>query len=167
MSKLNKIIVHWTGSLRDPNKTDLEHYHYLVDGDGLIFAGKYKPEDNENCKDEKYAAHCGGGNTGAIGIAVCGMMSYDDKKKTCKDSKHNLTPVQMEALYSLAATLCKKYNIDIKNVITHAEFGKAHPKSTSAGKIDICSIPSAGIYGIKECGDWIRNKVTWYYNKRR
>ena len=167
MAKLNKIVLHWTAGLREPNNTDLEHYHYLVTGEGLVYPGKYKPEDNENCKDGKYAQHCGGGNTGAIGIAVCGMASYDDKKHTCKDSKHNLTPVQMEAMYSFVASLCKKYGIDIKNVITHAEFGLSHPKTTSAGKIDICCIPYAGVYGIEECGKFIRNKVTWYYNKRK
>lgn len=167
MAKLNKITCHWSAGLGVPNNADLEHYHYLVDREGLIWSGKYKPEDNENCKDGKYAAHCGGGNTGNIGVAVCGMMSYNDKKRKCDNPAHDVTPVQMEAFYSLIASLCKQYDIEIKNVITHAEFGKTHPKSISAGKIDICCIPYANVYGIKECADFIRNKVTWYYNKRR
>lgn len=167
MAKLNKIVCHWSGGQRIPNSLDLEHYHYLIDGEGLIWKGNHKPEDNENCKDGNYAPHCGGGNTGAIGVAVCGMLSYDDKQKKCKNPAHELTPIQMEAFYSIVAALCKQYDIKIENVITHAEFGLSHPKSTSAGKIDICAIPSRGIYGIKECAEFIRNKVTWYYNKRR
>ena len=47
----------------------------LVDKNGSVKSGKYTPEDNLNCKDGKYAKHCGGGNTGRIGIAVCCMKN--------------------------------------------------------------------------------------------
>ncbi len=63
---MNKIIIHWTAGTYQPNTTDLEHYHFLIDGEGKKHNGKYKPEDNENCNDGKYAAHTGGGNTGAL-----------------------------------------------------------------------------------------------------
>ena len=54
MAKLTKICVHWTAGTNQPNSTDYQHYHYLINGDGLIFKGKYKPEDNLDCNDCKY-----------------------------------------------------------------------------------------------------------------
>lgn len=165
MGKLNKIIVHWTAGHTHPCEEDLNAYHFVVDGDGLIHTCYHEPEDNIDCKDGNYAQHCGGGNTGAIGVAACGMWGYNDSTRTCKDSKDMLTHTQMEALFAWVAYLCKKYSILPKQVLTHAEFGKAHPKSSSAGKIDINIIPWDNVYGIKETGDYIRNKVQWYYER--
>lgn len=166
MAKLNKIVLHWTAGGKQPNTTDLKHYHFLVDGDGLIRQGIHSPEDNENCKDGQYAAHTGGGNTGAIGLALCGMVGYNDTTKECIDSTNMVTRVQFEAMFSYTAMLCKKYNIPIKNVTTHAEFGLTHPKTSSKGKIDINYIPYAGLEGVEECGDYIRNKIQWYYERK-
>lgn len=71
-----RIILHWTAGTNYPNTTDLQHYHFLIDKDGKVYNGVYTPEDNLNCYDGKYAQHTGGGNTGSIGIAVCGMAGY-------------------------------------------------------------------------------------------
>lgn len=157
MTSLNRITIHWTAGAYTPNNTDRQHYHYLVDDKGNIYTGKYKPEDNLNCQDGKYAAHCGGGNTGNIGIALCGMM----------DSRFPLTHKQLEACCKKVAELSKHYGIPISNrtIITHAEFGKANPHTTSYGKIDINKLPCVAKYGIKECGDWFREKVNWYRSK--
>lgn len=157
MTSLNRITIHWTAGVYTPNNTDRQHYHYLVDDKGNIFTGKYKPEDNLNCKDGKYAAHTGGGNTGNIGVSMCGMY----------DSRFPITRKQLEATCKLVAKLSKKYGIAInsKTILTHAEFGKANPHTTSYGKIDINKLPCVAMYGIKECGDWIRNKVNWYRSK--
>lgn len=157
MTSLNKITIHWTAGTYSPNNTDRLHYHFLVDNNGIIYNGKYKPEDNINCKDGKYAAHTGGGNTGNIGVSMCSMY----------DTRFPITRKQLEATCKLVAELSKKYGIPINNktIITHAEFGKANPHSTSYGKIDINKLPCVAVYGIKECGDWIRNKVNWYRSK--
>ena len=155
MTKLNKIIIHWTAGNYEPNETDVNHYHYLINGSGLVKRGKHTPEDNEDCTDGKYAAHTGGGNTGAIGIALCCM----------KDSKTPPIKKQVEACCNLAAQLCVIYGIKPINCITHAEFGQAHPNTSSYGKIDINSIPYANIKGIKPCGDYLRNKINWYYQR--
>ena len=157
MTSLNKITIHWTAGAYTPNNTDRQHYHYLVDDKGNIFTGKYKPEDNINCKDGKYAAHTGGGNTGNIGVAMCSML----------DSRFPITRKQLEATCKLVAELSNKYGIAISNksILTHAEFGKANPHTTSYGKIDINKLPCVAKYGIKECGDWFREKVNWYRSK--
>lgn len=167
MGKLNKIIVHWTAGHRTANKEDKEHYHYVIDVDGLVHTGIYSPEDNQNCQDGKYAKHCGGGNTGAIGVAICGMYGFNSKTKKCKDEKDMISRLQAESMFAWIAYLCKKYDISYNQVLTHAEFGLAHPKSESAGKIDISYIPWENLSGIKECGDYIRNKVKWYIDRTK
>ena len=156
---MNKIIIHWTAGTNYPNSVDLEHYHYLIARDGCIINGKYKPEDNLNCNDGKYAQHTGGGNTGSIGVAFCGMAGFKDAQNV---GKFPLTYNQVEAGFKLCAELCKKYNIPISNVMTHYEFGKNHPNTTSAGKIDIIHLPCYPNVSKTEMGTFIRQKIHWY-----
>lgn len=164
MSRLNKIIIHWTAGTNQPCNTDVEHYHFLINGDGVITRGKYIPEDNMNCLDGKYAAHCGGGNTGAIGISLCGMYGFKNRDAV---GKYPLTKVQCEAAFKLIAQLCKKYGITVtaQNVMTHYEFGKTHPNTASAGKIDIIYLPPYPDIQQIGIGDFIRNKIKWYLSK--
>ena len=154
MASLNRITIHHTAGVYIPNQTDLNAYHFLIDGDGKVHKGKYKPEDNLNCQDGVYARHCGGCNTGNIGIAICGMYSKD----------YPIKRIQIEAACKLAAELCNKYGIRITNktVLTHAEVGKMLPHSTSAGKIDIINLPCMAVYGMENVGNVLRNKVQWY-----
>lgn len=159
---MNKIIIHWTAGAYQPNPTDLEHYHFLIDGEGKKHNGKYKPEDNENCNDGKYAAHTGGGNTGAIGVSMCAMAGFNSAA-SC--GNYPITPVQLEACFKLCAELCKKYNIPVENVWTHYEFGINHPDTTSHGKIDIIYLPPYPLVKRNEVGGFIRNKIRWYLNK--
>lgn len=160
---MKRIIIHWTAGTNKPCAENLEHYHYLVTGAGEVQNGKYKPEDNLNCNDGKYAAHTGGGNTGSIGVAMCGM--YVPAKVDIKRTEYPLTRKQYERTFKLCADLCKKYNIPITpdTVMTHYEFGKKHPNTSSAGKIDITYMtPWEEILPAK-IGDFIRNKIRWYY----
>lgn len=159
---MKRIIIHWSAGAYQPNSTDFEHYHYLVNGQGLVIEGKYKPEDNLDCTDGKYAQHTGGGNTGSIGVAMCGMLGFKNRANV---GKYPLTKAQVERCFKLVAELCKKYHIAItpQTVLTHYEFGKAHPKTTSAGKIDIIYLPPYPTVEQSEIGDFIRGKVQWYY----
>ena len=157
-----KIIIHWTAGGYKPNSTDLKHYHYLVDADGVINQGIYEPEDNLNCNDGKYAAHTGGGNTGAIGVGMCGMLGFKNKGSV---GAYPLKSKQVEACFKLCAELCKKYNIPVENVWTHYEFGKNHPTTTSSGKVDIIYLPPYPDVKANEVGGFIRNKVRWYLER--
>ena len=158
---MKRIIIHWTGGTNQPNNIDFQHYHYLINKDGVVTMGKYKPEDNENCKDGKYAKHTGGGNTGSIGVAMCGMAGF---KNVNEVGLYPLTRVQCERCFKLVAELGKKYNIAISssNVMTHYEFGKKNPNTESAGKIDIVYLPPFPNVLRSEVGDFIRNKVRWH-----
>jgi N-acetyl-anhydromuramyl-L-alanine amidase AmpD len=154
MGKYKGIVCHWTGGTYIPNTTDKTHYHFLIDGKGKVVEGKYRPSDNLDCSDGKYAAHCGGGNTGRIGVALCGMWSKD----------YPIKRIQLEAMCKLVAQLSKEYNIPINSdsILTHSEFGHKNPSTTSFGKVDIDKLPCIALYTRNDCGNWIRNKVNWY-----
>lgn len=162
MACLDKITYHWTAGTNVPNATDLKHYHFLIDNNGIIYKGLYAPEDNINCNDGKYAQHCGGGNTGNIGIAFCGC--YVPRGVHVKDTRFPLTRIQLERGFELGAKLAQQYYIG--NIITHYEFGLAHPNTSSAGKIDITCLHPFPQVKPDECGDFIRNKVKWYKQKQ-
>lgn len=158
-----KITLHWSGGRSTPCAEDLKHYHFLIDKDGLLYKGLYCPEDNINCNDGKYAAHCGGGNTNNIGIAFCGC--YVPKGIPVKNTQFPLTRQQLERGFKLCADLCKRYNIPIDktHVFTHYEFGLKNPKTSSAGKIDITYMHPFPAETKDTCGNFIRSKVKWYF----
>ena len=143
------IVLHWTAGNYFPCLQDIQAYHFVIDKNGKIYEGKYKPEDNLNCKDGIYAHHCGGGNTGRIGISLC-----------CRKDL-NTPPVseQIETMCKLAAELCLKYKIPVAKCITHAEF--------TTKKIDINSIPYLKLEGVKACSDYLRERIQSYLDKIR
>jgi len=147
-----------------PNETDKSDYHYLVDNFGKVYQYptlQHKPEDNENCKDDNYAHHTGGGNTGSIGVSMCGMMNFKNKLNV---GKFPITGAQFEATMQLCAELAKKYNIEItpETILTHYEFGQKHKDTTSFGKIDIVFIPTYPHVAKDDVGSFIRSKIHWY-----
>ena len=162
MTKLNKICLHWTAGSNNPCSIDLNAYHYCVDMYGRIYQGEYKPEDNLNCNDGIYARHCGGGNTGCIGLSVCGMAGFDLKNKK---TRYPLTQKQVETLCCLAGYLSQKYEIPITKdtIFTHYEFDKRQRKPQ--GKIDITFLHYFPTLSKDEVGSFLRSKVYWYKEK--
>lgn len=160
---MKRIIIHWTAGAYTPNTTDKEHYHYLIDKNGKVHNGKYKPEDNANCNDGRYAAHTGGGNTGSIGVSLCGMYNFKNRNSI---GPYPLTKVQVEAAFKLCADLAAKYKIPVtpQTVMTHYEFGIKNSNTTSAGKIDIVYLPPYPDVSQSEVGNFIRSKIKWYQN---
>lgn len=161
---MKRIIIHWTAGGYFPTTYETEHYHYLIDKDGKVHNGKFTPESNEVCKINKYAAHTGGGNTGSIGISMCAMAGFKNKKSV---GNYPITNKQFEAAMEFCAKLAAKYKIEINssNVLTHYEFGIKNPKTTSAGKIDIIYIPPYPWVAQNEVGSFIRSKIKWYKEK--
>lgn len=162
---MNRIVIHWTAGGHQPNNEDYQHYHFMINKDGLKINGKYKPEDNLDCsKSGKYAAHTGGGNTGSIGIAMCGMAGFKNRNNV---GKYPLTAKQVESCFKEVAKLCKQYKIKVTpyTVFTHYEFGLRNPNTTSKGKIDIIYLSSYPNMPANKIGDFIRNKVIWYLDK--
>ena len=158
---MKRIIIHWTGGRYSPNLTDLEHYHFLIDGDGKVIRGKFKPEDNLDCSDNIYAAHTGGGNTGSVGVALCGMSGFKSKYN---QGLFPITKKQCGVLFKLVSDLALKYSITINQntVLTHYEFGLKHPATTSFGKIDIIFLPPYPHIPPDKVGDFIRENCLLY-----
>ena len=158
---MRRIIIHWTAGAGSPNSVEKQHYHYLVDQKGVIHCGIFRPEDNENCADGKYAQHTGGGNTGSVGVAACGMLGF---RRVDDVGEYPLTKIQCERMFKLVADLSAKYDIPItsSNIMTHYEFGLRNPRTSSAGKIDIVYLPPYPDVSKEKIGDFIRNKVRWY-----
>ena len=161
---MKRIIIHWTAGVGSPNSTDRKHYHYLIDTKGNIYKGEFSPEDNLNCSDGRYAMHTGGGNTGSIGVALCGMYGFKNSKSV---GDYPLTRVQCERMFKLVSELAKKYRIPVcaDNIMTHYEFGRKNPRTTSAGKIDIIYLPPFPEIKKDEIGEFIRGKIKWYLGK--
>lgn len=160
MTSLSKICLHWTAGSNKPCTLDLNSYHFVVDSKGRIFAGSHIPEDNLNCYDGKYAKHCGGGNTGCIGISACGMAGFDMKNKK---TKYPINQKQInDSLCTMAAYLSLKYGIQItpKTVFTHYEFDKK--KTKPEGKIDIAFLPYIPNLSPNKVGNYLRGKINWY-----
>lgn len=158
---MKRIIIHWTAGQNKPNVTDLSHYHFLIDSIGKIYNGKFKPEDNINCQDGKYAEHTGGGNTDSIGVSMCGMMGFLTTKKA---GSFPLTKIQCETCFQLCAKLAKKYNIplDKEHIYTHYTYNKEHKIMT--GKVDIIYLPAYPKIQKDNIIDFIIEKIQWYYN---
>ena len=67
------------------------------------------------------------------------------------------------------AELCEKYKLEVSNlsVLTHYEFGRMNPKTSSAGKIDITYLPPYSWVAKDDIGNFIRSKVRWYRENLR
>jgi len=161
MSEFKGIVLHWSAGQNIPNADDFQHYHFMIDGEGNIHNGKFKPEDNLVCISGHYAEHTGGGNTGRIGVALCGMLGYNPG---VSGTNYPLNQKQFESAMSFVNQLCKRYNIPItpETVLNHKEFGDSHPKTTSYTKIEICFLPFQPELKPEEIGNFIRTKILWY-----
>ena len=162
---MKTIIYHWSGGSYLPNACDKAHYHYVIDEKGIVWNGIFKPEDNECCEKDKYAAHTGGGNTSAIGIAFAGMFGFTNRFNV---GCYPLTLIQCEAGFELGAKLALKYNINLdlpNSVQTHYGFGKRNPQTLSRGKIDIVYLPPYPEVKRDMIERFISKKVRWYFEK--
>lgn len=148
------IILHWTAGNYKPCDYDRQHYQMLIDSEGKQFIGKPVGE----------ASSCGGMNSITYNIACCGGLS-----------RTPLTQVQMESMFKHTAQVLKNNKLTVDKVYTHAEIGSMCANGTivkllpmngylkqNIGKVDLNKIPYNTLG--KSIGDFIRNKVQWYYN---
>lgn len=159
---LKRICLHWTAGALRPNPLDLKSYHFVINGDGEVLTGTHKPETNiPPLNTGKYAAHCGGGNSHTIGVALAGGP------KGYKFGE--VTKISFEAGCKLLAELCDRYDIPVtpETVYTHYEFGLRNPLTSSRGKPDINNLPWEPDLKAEAVGDHIRTKVRWYQNEYR
>lgn len=160
-NSLKRVIIHWDGGTGIVTEHAKQCYHYMVDKKCNVIKGVCTPEDNISCKDGKYAPHTGGGNTGSIGVSILGMFGFTQREKK---TPYPFSKNQFEKFMLLIAQVCKKYQIPIteNTVLTHYEFGRKHPDTTSRGKVDIVYLPFKPELCPSEVCSYIRRKVAWY-----
>lgn len=138
---LERIILHWTAGRSTASASDLAHYHFAVEADGLVVQGEQTPEANLSTKTA-YAAHTRGLNTGSIGVAMCGM--FGAKESPFDPGRYPITLTQYDATARLCAVLCRRYRIPVtpKTVLSHAEV--------------------EGTLGVKQRGKWDVTRLPWF-----
>lgn len=175
MGKLERIIIHHSAGQYKANADDMSKYHDMIEYDlktktSKLIHGKRKPEDNISCSDGVYAEHCGGLNTGSIGIAACCHLGYEGAKNP---GKFPIQQIQFELMCKQIAVRCKQYNIplDDQHVRTHAEVGwyaetlkSPGLLSQNIGKIDFIYLSFKPELQPHEIGNYIRSKVKYYLN---
>lgn len=161
MSKLVRVIAHWSVTRYKADDISKEHYHFIVEGDGKVVAGDLPPEANISTVDKDgYQAHTRACNTGSIGVACAAMLGAKDVDHP---GNYPITEVQFKAMCRKIAELCKKYGIKVtdKTVLSHAEVEK-NLGIKQNGKWDIAVLPFAGLKTAKACGDYMRKLVSEY-----
>lgn len=157
-AKMSRIIIHWTAGTNTVNSVDKQHYHIVIDGDGIIHKGNHAIKDNEKIVGDNYAAHTKGTNTCSIGVSIAGMLNATEKDF----GKYPIKKEQLDVLIKVLKELVSHYGIAVtdKTVLSHAEV-QTNLGIKQNGKIDICVFPwdSKNYNTAKKCGDYIRAKV--------
>lgn len=157
---MKRVIVHWTAGTYKVSALDKQHYHGIVDGNGLRVLGNHPISANRPpLKPGKYAAHTLNCNSHSIGLAAACMHKAEEKP--FKAGKYPLNEKQWNELVAWTAQHCITYNIPVtpKTVLTHAEV-QANLGIKQRGKWDITRLPfDAKVQGAKAVGDKLRAEV--------
>ena len=156
---IKRIHWHWTAGGHFPNAIDLAAYHFLIDRNGRVHHGKFPWQANVKIVGQNYAMHTARANTGAIGLALCGMAGA--RERPFSPGSSPLTELQVDTLVEFTALLCKEHAIHVtrKTVLSHAE---VQPTLGIAqkNKWDICWLPGMSGPGDPiKVGDELRLRV--------
>jgi hypothetical protein len=150
------VIGHWTG-VNTYNVTPalVKSYQLLIKRDGETVLGAPQGQ----------TASTGGMNSITYNISCCGG-----------DKLAPLTKIQCEKFFKECAKVLKQYNLPVNRFYTHHEIGEmCRDKSIvrllpynkwlyqNIGKIDLITLPYD--FKDKSHGDFIRNKIQWYYDR--
>jgi hypothetical protein len=155
---MKRIICHWTAGTHKANDLDLEHYHFVFEGDGTLKKGRYPISANARPIRGKYAAHTYRCNTDSIGLSVACMAGAQPNGK---HGRYPMTESQFLAMAKHAAILCDFYNINVgpQTVLWHAEVSK-NLGIAQKGKWDATELSfEPNVKGAGPCGDFLRRAV--------
>lgn len=118
---LHRIHLHWPAGTYYPNAAERRAYNGLVDGDCARVDGVFRFEAQGRYQVGKAASHTLDANTGAIGLACCGMRGAIERPFI-----HGQYPLRWDMLEELcdwAAELAVAYDIPNSrySILTHAE----------------------------------------------
>jgi len=158
--QMSKLIVHWTAGSYAISATDREHYHIVVDGDGVLHRGDKSIKANVSTSDnDGYAAHTKNCNSGSIGISACCMAGAQESP--FQGGGYPLKPIQWVMLSIVAADCCRVYGIDVgpQTVLQHGEV-EDNLGIAQDGKWDICKLPWKPEMGAEAVGNEFRKLVS-------
>lgn len=156
---MKRIIFHWTAGAYKANDVDKKSYHFIIEGDGTVVNGIYRPEDNLSTADGKYAKHTKGLNTGSIGVSLACMSGA--REVPFNPGKFPMTKTQWDAGIRLGAQLAKRYRIPVlkETILSHAEVEKTLGVKQN-NKWDFTRLAWAPeIIGAEACGNLLRNSI--------
>jgi hypothetical protein len=159
VSKLVRIILHWTAGGPVASVLDKQNYHFIYDQTGRVMAGDLPPEENITTNDHIYGAHTLRLNTGSIGVAFAGMAQAQEVP--FRAGPHPLLTGQIEAGCRHIADLCRRYRIEVtrRTVLTHAEV-QPTLGVRQRGKWDIRWLPGMKTVGeAVAVGDVLRSRI--------
>jgi len=157
---MQRIIFHWTAGTNKPNNLDLQHYHFLVDGNAMITRAVPVARNSSKGLQVGYAAHTLNCNTGAIAISLCGMAGAIEAPFDA--GSYPINEPQLLKAIEIGRELASVYKISItpKTVLSHAEVQK-NLGIQQRGKWDIAVFPWAAnqFNTAGKCGDFIRSQI--------
>ena len=156
------IVLHWTGGGPRANPVDLAAYHYVIEVDGTVVAGKWPVRANmRKLVDDKYAKHTGGFNSFRVGISCAGMKDYRSRSSA---GTFPLTEVQVERMLEVAGYFIGVAGLnplDPARLCTHQEVWTLHRVKGTQNhtKTDIEFLPFRPDLKPREVGDYLRKRV--------
>lgn len=156
---MRRIIVHWTAGGPKASDYTRQHYHFLIEDDGALVKGVDVRLNQFPKVSRGYAPHTLNANTGAIGVALCGMLNAVESP--FDPGPYPLTEVQWERAMLALAALCSRYRIapSKTQLLSHAEVQGALGIK-QRGKWDIARLPfKPELKNATEVGDLMRHSV--------
>lgn len=161
--KLFGVVWHWTGGTHQANSIDVQHYHWIVNGDGSIVPG-VNPTRNFHPCPANYGAHTRNLNSGwlAISLSCLGGPGTNENNQ----GQWPMTKAQADVMVAISAQLAEHYGIpvqrpskaDRRGFLSHAEVQDALGIS-QAGKWDFTVCYDPKVRGAKNVGDFFRQQV--------
>ena len=161
--KLFGVVWHWTGGTHQANSIDVQHYHWIVNGDGSVVPG-VSPTRNFHPCPANYGAHTRNLNSGwlAISLSCLGGPGTNENNQ----GQWPMTKAQADVLVAISAQLAEHYGIpvqrpskaDRRGFLSHAEVQDALGIS-QAGKWDFTVCYDPKVRGAKNVGDFFRQQV--------
>lgn len=158
-ARMERIIVHWTAGAYKANRTDLAHYHILIEGDGKLVRGNHSIKDNEAPVSGGYAAHTLNLNSGSIGVSLCCMAGAQEVPFNA--GNYPMTKIQWDKLIHAVAQLAGRYAIPLTRgtILSHAEVQQTLGVK-QRNKWDYTRLPfDPSIKGALPIGDRMRSEV--------
>lgn len=165
-------MLHWTAGRHVASDYERTRYHLLIEDHGdrtrlvegvpiernmrLSLSG---PAYHQN-PEVGYAAHTGGLNARAIGLAMCGMRGAADHRPggVVDPGPEPITVRQVRAMLSTTASLCRAYDLEPIPTMVLGHHEVLERFGVGVRKWDVSWLPGLGV-AAEEVGPFLREQV--------